>query len=362
MNILIPVLGFGRSGGYRVLSKLADELIKLNHHVCFLSPDVSNVPYFPTKATVLWINNNGSIGDRKATEKEATFFLYQKQLLLGLLKIDLKSFDVIVCNHSLTTIPLKLAGLTSKTLYYVQAYEPDYFSELPGLKNKIFGALSAWSYKMNLFTVVNAKLYLHYKRLTATRYLYPGVDFNYFYPLNTLSDDNEIITIGTIGRKEKFKGTMEVYHAFRELKKKYVNLRLKIAFGNPDDFPDMEFITCVNPHGDEALAAFYQSLDYYFCAGSSQLGAFHYPVVEAMSCGIPLITTNYYPANQTNAWVIRPNNHSDFISQFEIANNNTFLKQEKVMQALKDVQEFDWKEVGRKFSNFIIEKHNTIQR
>ena len=353
MNILIPVLGFGRSGGYRVLSKLADELISLDNQVYFLSPYSSEDPYYPTKATILWTNGKGCIVESNTDRNEATFFSIQKALTMGLLKLDPTSFDVVIANQSLTTLPIKLAGWSSRTLYYVQAYEPDFYAELPGLKNKIFKVLSTLSYKMGLYTVVNADLYLEYKKLKASKYLYPGVDFAYFYPEKELREDEDVITIGTIGRNEKFKGTSDVYYAFQELKKKYRNVRLKIAFGNCEDFPDMESIICVFPHGDEALGSFYRSLDYYFCAGSAQLGAFHYPVVEAMSCGVPVITTNYYPASNSNSWLVRPNCPQDMVSQFEVALNDEAMKRQKVTQALKEVQQFDWKETGRKFLQLI---------
>jgi hypothetical protein len=67
MNILITVLGFGRSGGYRVLSKLADELINLNHNVYFLSPDSSKDLYFPTKAKILW------------TDRKRRYFFFESE-------------------------------------------------------------------------------------------------------------------------------------------------------------------------------------------------------------------------------------------------------------------------------------------
>ena len=58
MNIVIPLLGFGKAGGYRVLSMLANEWILLGHEVYFIVPDDSSYPYFPTKATIIKSNNN----------------------------------------------------------------------------------------------------------------------------------------------------------------------------------------------------------------------------------------------------------------------------------------------------------------
>lgn len=360
MKILIPVLGFGNSGGNRVLSKLADELIKLGYGVQFLSPDTSENPYFPTCATILWADKNGNLmSSHNDSGKKATAISNQKQVLKALLKLDRNSYDLIIANHSLTTIPIKMAGLIHKTLYYVQAYEPDYYHLMPGIKNKILEILSAFSYKMKLFTVVNAEIYLKYKKLESSRVLYPGVDFKNFYPsIKEMKNGNEII-IGTIGRLEPFKGTQYVLDAFRKLKKKYGNIRLHIAFGNPEDYIDYEGVYCFQPNGDDALGDYYRTLDFYFCAGFTQLGAFHYPVAEAMSCGIPVITTNYYPANNDNAWLLSPKDVDDIINKFEMAYNNLDVRKKKIQQALKDVEQLKWELVGERLNCYLKELNET---
>ena len=81
MNIIIPVLGFGNSGGYRVLSNLATELIKLGHRVDFLSPGTTTTPYFPTKAGILWIKADGTLS-RNAAPYPVTSNAISLQLLL----------------------------------------------------------------------------------------------------------------------------------------------------------------------------------------------------------------------------------------------------------------------------------------
>jgi glycosyltransferase involved in cell wall biosynthesis len=154
---------------------------------------------------------------------------------------------------------------------------------------------------------------------------------------------------------EHFKGTRFIVDAFKEFKKKYPGIQLHVAFGDAKDFMDHEDIYCFQPHGDKELGNFYRSLDYYICAGYTQLGAFHYPVAEAMSCGIPVITTKYYPANETNAWLIGPQNIRDIVFQFEMAGNNSLLKAKKVGQWLIDVKQFEWKLVAKKLNNYLNE-------
>lgn len=357
MKILIPILGFGRAGGYRVLSKLADELIHLGHCVEFLCPDGSETPYYPTVAKIWWIDKMGTLSPIKNERGEkGNVFSIQQKLTKALRKFSKDSYDVIFANHSLTTFPIKRAGLQKKTLYYVQAYEPEFY-HLPGIKNRLLTLLSVRSYKMDLFTVVNGKTYFNYKEIRSSRILYPGIDFNFFYPQKyKLPEPEQQIIIGTIGRSEPSKGTRYIVEAFQKLKKKYVNIQLKIAFGDPQEYKDDENIFCLSPDGDEALANFYRSLDYYICAGYIQIGAFHYPVSEAMSCGVPLITTQYYPANEANAWIVHELQNSDVIvAQFEMAQNNPSLRQKKLEQGICDVQQFDWKLVGKQLDGYMKE-------
>ncbi|HEY5406520.1 MAG TPA: glycosyltransferase family 4 protein [Ginsengibacter sp.] len=357
MKILIPVLGFGNSGGNRVLSKLADELIRIGHCVEFLSPNTSDLPYFPTLGSILWVDRKGNIiSNHNERIKKATALSNQTSLLKALSKLDTKPYDVIIANQSLTTIPIKIAGLAHKTIYYVQAYEPDYYHLIPTFKNKILEFLSIYSYRMNLFTIVNAEVYLKFKKLTAARVLYPGIDFKNFYPgQKEIKKKEDEIIIGTIGRIEPQKGSRYVLDAFNELRKTYRNIKLYVAFGKQEDFVGLEDVYCFQPHGDIALGDFYRKLDYYFCGGFLQLGAFHYPVAEAMSCGVSLITTPYYPADNNNSWTVRPKDAADIIDKFEIAYNNDELREKKIQQALKDVQQFEWKIVGEKLNTYLNE-------
>ena len=359
MKILIPILGFGRAGGYRVLSKLANELIQSGHSVDFLCSENSGNPYFPTLAKIKWIDKKGLItGNKSESGKKDNAFSIQKNLTKALSKIPKDYYDVIIANHSLTIYPIRRAGLIYKTLYYVQGYEPDFYNLSAGLKCKILAYFSSLTYKMKIFTVVNAEIYLKYKKLKSSRILYPGIDFDLFYPKEQKEisiQNNDKIIIGTVGRLEPYKGTRYIVEAYKKLKKKYPQIQLHVAFGNYIDFKNEKDIYCFQPDGDEALGRFYRSLDYYICAGYTQMGAFHYPVAEAMSCGVPVITTHYYPANQSNAWLTSPRNTGEIVIQFESAQTNPFQKEKKIQQALKDVKQFEWPLVGKQLNYYIKE-------
>ena len=363
MRILIPVLNFGKSGGDRVLSKIADELLYLGHSVDFISSEKSSDPYFPTTASTKWVNDKGEIVKNNigASSARDSAISIQSKLIKALKSLPKDSYDIIIANHSLTTLPIKKAGLNYKTIYYAQAYEPDFYKSLGGVKNKILAYFSAKSYKMNLFTVVNSETYLDYKELRSSRVLHPGVDFDHFYPKvkKNSSENNNKIIIGTVARTIPHKGTRYVIEAFKILKQKYSSIELHLAFSDPKDFETCDGIFHFKPNGDEHLGNFYRSLDYYICAGYVQLGAFHYPIVEAMSCGVSLITTPYYPANEANAWITTPQKAEDIVKQFELAHNDPTLKEKKIKHALSDVKQFAWRTVDEKFNRYINEFINS---
>ncbi len=355
MKILIPVLTFHNTGGNRVLSKLADELVLLGNEVEFLCPDGSGMPYFPTIAKVSWIDKNGNLyQDSNHPDTGEKFFSIQKKLSKALAKIPTESYDAIFANHSLTIMPIVKNGLIAKTLYYVQAYEPDYFKLMGGLKNRLLVLLSSRSYRKDIFTVVNADTYKKYKKLNTTKVLYPGLDFDLFFPKSTKSASEKII-IGTVGRKEKFKGTEYILDAFTSIRKKYPQAELHVAFGKAADYDSISGVYCFQPNGDEALGKYYRSLDYYFCAGFTQLGAFHYPVAEAMRSGVPVITTPYYPASGSNAWITKPCDAPDIVRKFEEACTNPQLTQQKIQKALLDTEQFDWKKAGMQLNQYFLE-------
>lgn len=356
MKVLIPVWGFGRSGGYRVLSLLANELMDRGMEVYFMSPVQSGHPYFPTRAPVIWVDKKGERREHPVAGRGGPYS-YFICLLRGLKKQEMvNSSDIILVNHSLTVFPAVLAGLKQKAVYYVQAYEPELYYSMRWIKNRLLGKLAERTYRLGLFTIVNQELYLNYKKLQATRVLYPGVDKKIFYPGSRPAGGGHKIVAGTVGRKEKYKGTCYIIEAFKRLQKKYDGLELHVAYGNPDDFKGIKGIYCCTPANDSELADFYRSLDFYICAGFIQLGAFHYPIAEAMSCMIPVITTLYFPASDANAWIVAPENAESIIEKFEAAMNHPAEAKEKARQAFCDVEDLGWDRAGRILEKFLKEK------
>ncbi|UZT99704.1 glycosyltransferase family 4 protein [Chryseobacterium fluminis] len=353
MKIIIPLIGaFGKSGGYRVLSQLANFWIKMGNEVTFLSHNNGEDPYFPTDADIMYYDNSGNVESSKINIKPKSvfdFFILRKALKKALDKMEA---DVVLANHSFTADPLKKSIIKAKKFYYVQAYEPEYFYHR-NLKDFILKRASEKSYRLGLNTIVNASMYMDYKGIKTHRVVFPGLDLDIFKPLSKIKNDSKII-LGTIGRVEAYKGTSYIIEAFKKLRKSHgEKIELHVAFGEKH-LEETEGITVVIPQGDNELAEYYNSLHIYISAGTVQLDAVHYPVIEAMACKTPVITTGYYPSNKNNSWIV-PIKNADAIAEEvdHVLRDPDQIK--KVKTGYTDIKEFDWNNIAGKMLKYFKE-------
>ena len=298
MRILIPILGFAPQGGYRVLSQLADAWMRKGHECTFLIPASSKDPYFPTTATIIRSDRKGpvlsALGQKQVKGVDNILCLFA-----GLKKIA-HNYDIIFANHSLTAWPVRWARSPARKIYYIQAYEPSYY---PMLKAPLKHLLARFSYMLNLRQISNSALYQGWG-FKPIDVIPPGIDLSIFTMKEKQCDISaaENITVGTIGRVEPYKGTATALAAFRQLRQREPRLRMKVGFGNVSRSDDIEIIPI---KGDQELAAYYRSLDLLIVSCKGQHGAPHYPLIEAMASGTPVVHTDYYPGNASNSWVAR---------------------------------------------------------
>jgi glycosyltransferase involved in cell wall biosynthesis len=188
--------------------------------------------------------------------------------------------------------------------------------------------------------------------LRAKEYIPPGIDLSIFYPKSHKLDSdwsNRVITIGCIGRKEAWKGTIDVLNAFDILKQKNYNVRLLVAYGNLPETRDLSSdCVVIIPKNDRELADFYRSIDIMIAPGTIQLGACHYPVIEAMACGIPVITTGYLPAieGKDNAWIVPIKDASAIAKTVKEIAIDPDLRDRRIAKAINDIQDFSWEHVS----------------
>jgi glycosyltransferase involved in cell wall biosynthesis len=358
MKILIPILGFGRAGGYRVLSQLATQWVRLDHSVDFLCPDSSDEPYFPTEAGVLWCDARGRLARDRSTGMEPGARAHLQALWLGLNAAG-AGYDVILANQSLTAWPVWLArtGRARKT-YYVQAYEPEYYLSRGAMRGLLPALLSALSYHLPLQRIVNASLYFRYRNLRARHAVPPGLDLSLFAPgagLRDLRQAGEIV-IGCIGRDEPAKGTIYALQAFEQLARRDPRYRLRVAYKVPAGWQHTGCEVVV-PRNDQELAAFYRGLDVIIAAGTVQHGAPHYPVLEGGASGASVVTTGYMGATSETAWLVRNRDPASIVTAVEQLVANADERARRQALFLREVQTLSWSAVAqRMLSLFASEK------
>lgn len=356
MKIFIPIIGFGRSGGFRVLSQLANQWISMGYDITFIcvGGEGKSEPYYPTIAKILYVDYKGNEITNQIDsvvlghENKASLMKRFKQLKSLKLAIDKYTNleDVILATYSLIAFSVFYSKQNKNKYYYIQAYEPEYFDK--SFKGKILSKIISFTYKLKLTRIVNSPIYFSYRNLQANFCVYPGLDFNVFNDINKVSNTdfkNKPIIIGCIGRIEALKGTKYVIEAFNILRHQGIKCELHMAvFGN-DNMLNKDIIA-IRPQNDIELASYYRSVDVLVAPAISQFGAVHYPVIEAMACGTTVITTAYHPAHPDNAWITPPSSAIGIANQIQSIIKDPELAKYKSEKAFTDVKHLSWPTVA----------------
>lgn len=343
MRIAIPILSFTRSGGARVLAELASAWVRQGHEVTFLCASALSEPYFPTLARIVRGERVTHDGLRR-----------QWMELVRLVRAQAPVTDAILANFHLTAWAVWAAGRTAKqrATYYIQAFEAEFYDDHPSaLRRSVLQWLARTSLRLLPRLVVNAPVYLDYPGVHAAGWVPPGIDFKRFWPRAEavrMRAGNTAVVLGCIGRPERWKGTPDVIAAAARLLARDVDVRLRVAYHVPSELPASlaSRVELVVPRNDDELADFYRSVDLLLAPGTIQLGAPHYPVMEAMACNVPVITTGYLPADGENALIVpvgRPDAIADAVQAATEAPEATAARAARARAAIAP---FAWTEVS----------------
>ena len=353
-KIIIPVWEFTKAGGSRVISKFVNMWTDMGINVLVICYFKTIKPYFPINGKIIYVDHNGKETERCEPDRTCGKVTLLRELYLkhiGLLKAMNRYadyYDAAIANYALSAYGVSKSKIRNK-YYYIQAYEA--WEDRKSYLGKLLNHFVKRSYSLPLTRIVNAELYKNYKEIKSEYVVPPGLDLSLYYPRAHYWDGLRPFTVGCIGRTEAWKGSEDVAIAVEILQNKGFDIQFNVAF-NPVQHAQFNLL---KPDGDENLAEYYRSVDVLVAPGTIQLGAIHYPVIEAMAVGTPVITTGYYPATDSNAYIVPVSAPEKIAKLIENMMNDYSSAVKKAQVALNDIQSFSWNSVSEKMLEIIIE-------
>lgn len=351
-RIAIPVLGFVPAGGTRVLCCLATEFVRIGLDVDFLVLDDDTRPPFPTEARVIYARaidpscvparGGGKLG------------IVRNILRLARAVRQVRGeYDLWFASFAFVALACALGGVRTRTLYYVQGYDPEVLVKKRKLASWIGAALAYLSYWACRHQVVNSPHYFGYPGISATTFIPPGVDTAIFHAKRGgLNLEGRSIRIGIVGRSEPHK-YRPVLEAFAAIAAAHPGCVLVVAFGN---IPETALAAAGNhdvvlPRNDSELADFYRGCDVLLALSELPVGAF-YPPLEALACGTLLISNRFLFIDSSNAWVV--DRADQVVAAFDaILRSSVLERAAKQAQGIRTIRdELRWPDLARRFIEY----------
>ena len=156
--------------------------------------------------------------------------------------------------------------------------------------------------------------------------------------------ENAIPNITIIGSESaEFKRIQNIIDAVKIIKGKGYNIQLNwITPTEPEKNKDIKAI--VNPK-QKIIGDTLRNTDIYVCA--SMYESFCLPVLEAMTCGAAIITTNNggnmdFVKENENALLIEKDNIDDIVNKIEILLNDKNLRDRLIKKSLEEACKYSW--------------------
>jgi glycosyltransferase involved in cell wall biosynthesis len=180
-----------------------------------------------------------------------------------------------------------------------------------------------------------------------------GVDTSLFRPLN-LKKEKTILSVGRLTPEKGFKYLIE---AFRIISKKHPEYKLVIVGTGPElenlkkisNNLNVEFLHNVK---DQELVELYNKSALF--ALPSMLEGFGLVVLEALSCGLPIVATNVGAIKEIvgeSGVVVEPENSIKLAKGIERVIENQKLMKGFQKNAIKRAKTFDWNVMSEKTEN-----------
>ncbi len=284
MKISFPLMGFNVSGGIRIIINIANGLARKGYSICIIVPDYASVSPFELEADI-----GIKIISTKGKGIWQKLFYY-----LMLCFISTQGSDVVFATGYKTPYCLflsKLIHVSSVRLFYlIQGYEPlshiQHSAKNEFIKN-IFYIIAKFSYKVPMKKIVVSSWIKEQIGDNSIKVVNNGIDLSIFLP-NEKNDKTNKFVVGTVSRLVKLKGYDIFFEAINSINSKDVEI---IVLSQDDlKLPFDIKVGTIKATNNKQVVDFYHRCDIFVF--TSFIEGFGLPPLEAMACGVPVITTN----------------------------------------------------------------------
>lgn len=242
-------------------------------------------------------------------------------------------------------------------LYYVQAYEPDFYSD--SIRHLIrrwpMMLVAATSYLLPLEKVVNcngSRKGLSSRDRVLVPEIPPGIDLAVYHPRPRI---NRSLTIGHISRSEPWKGSIHFFEAMVRLRQRGYDFDVRVAYDHWRDTCGLEYDAAV-PTNETQLAEYYAGVD-VLVSTVTQKG-FGLPPLEAMASGTLCVSTPIdFGRPGIDHIPIHPHSTSSIVEALApiLEGRPT---DEFVRNGLQTARKFDWECIGVQWCELLEELKN----
>jgi glycosyltransferase involved in cell wall biosynthesis len=275
VKLAFLMYGLAQNGGNKVLFRVGNLLHERGHDVCYYVAETRRDLPFPSHCQFVFAPRPLPNALRRVP---------------WLARVPMDA-DVAIATSHATAYSLVLNKSTvPRRMYYVQAYEPDFYSDSIGhlLRRWPMMLAAGASYLLPLETIVNcegSRRGLTSRNRVIAPELPPGIDLKIYRPHPRPGGTT---VIGHISRREHWKGSDHFFRAMVHLRQSGHDFTVRVAYDLWPKTRGLQYES-VHPHTEAELAAYYSSVD-ILVSTVTQKG-FGYPPLEAMASGALCIST-----------------------------------------------------------------------
>ena len=218
------------------------------------------------------------------------------------------------------------------------------------------------SYRLPLLIMVNSTWTQNQVAEIGPRpkYILPhGVKTEIFKPSKSKPKSPEVIKLATVARKHAYKGWPDLVDSLNHLWDERQDFELTAITQDPIVTDECRFgVSVVSPKDDSELVSYFQSSDIFLFPSHHE--GFGLPPLEAMACGIPVVSTDLdgmreYAVHNVNAWLVPLGSKQEMTNGIRHLLDNPQLRNRLSIEGLKTAKRFSWQKVVDMFEQILDE-------